>query len=88
MPRKLGRTSLAAVAALAAFGTFVIAASAAQASSIGANFPVRISVGNGSYVGYQGVPVNRVQPQVNHPGVHPPGGHPHPGGTRYPGGIK
>ena len=82
MPRKLGRTSLVAVAALAAFGTFVIAASEAQASHLSFNFPVRVSVGNGSYVGYQGMPIHRVQPNVNHPGVRPPGGRPHPGGSK------
>jgi hypothetical protein len=82
MPRKLGRTSLVAAAALVAFGTFVIAASEAQASSISVGFPGRVSIGNGSYVGHQFEPVDRMQPNVNHPSVHPPIGHPHPGGTK------
>ncbi len=82
MPRKLGRTSLVAVAALAAVGTFVMAASEARASSISVGFPGRISIGNGSYIGHEVAPWYRVRPNVNHPGVHLPLGHPHPGGTK------
>jgi len=82
MPRKSGRTSIRTVAALAAFGAFAFAASAAQAVPIGGNFAARISVGNGSYVAHQIVTPTRVPPNVNHPPGVRPNGHPHGGGVK------